>query len=121
MKIMKKGCESKLEINIKIYNNYHNLKNNFSFVFLFFIRKFKFGNIQVEKRAFHKSKYLICINEEDIAKIVISDIVSYVKKGFKIFIGYKDVNKIKTLCIMLPKMSEYFKRFEETKHMSFFD
>lgn len=118
---MKKGCKSKLEINIKIYNNYHNLKNNFSFVFLFFIRKFKFGNIQVEKRAFHKSKYLICINEEDIAKIVISDIVSYVKKGFKIFIGYKDVNKIKTLCIMLPKMSEYFKRFEETKHMSFFD
>ena len=118
---MKKGCKSKLEINIKIYNNYHNLKNNFSFVFLFFIRKFKFGNIQVEKRAFHKSKYLICINEEDIAKIVISDIVSYVKKCFKIFIGYKDVNKIKTLCIMLPKMSEYFKRFEETKHMSFFD
>ena len=82
MKIMKKGCKSKLEINIKIYNNYHNLKNNFSFVFLFFIRKFKFGNIQVEKRVFHKSKYLICINEEDIAKIVISDIVSYGNKRF---------------------------------------
>ena len=82
MKIMKKGCKSKLEINIKIYNNYRNLKNNFIVVFLFFIRKFKFGNIQVEKRVFHKSKYLICINEEDIAKIVIPDIVSYGNKRF---------------------------------------
>ena len=32
--------------------------------------------------------------DRDINKIVISNIVSFVKKGFNYFIGYKNANKI---------------------------
>ena len=55
----------------------------------------------------------------DINKIVVSNKVSFGKKGFKYFIGYKDARKIKPLCIFLPKMSAYRKDFNETKYLSF--
>ena len=50
----------------------------------------------------------------DINKIVVSNKVSFGKKGFKYFIGYKDA-KIRPLCIFLPKMSAYRRDFDETK------
>ena len=31
--------------------------------------------------------------------------ISFGKKGFKNFIGYKDGKKVRPLCILLPKMS----------------
>ena len=43
--------------------------------------------------------------------------VSFGKKGFKYFIGYKDA-KIRHLSISLPKMSTYRREFDETKYMS---
>ena len=46
---------------------------------------------------------------------MISTKVSYGKKGFKNFIGYKDDDKIKPFCIMLPKVSGCVKCFDETK------
>ena len=48
-----------------------------------------------------------------------SNKVSFSKKGFKYFIGYKDAKKIKPLCIFLPKMSPYRKDFNETEYISF--
>ena len=44
--------------------------------------------------------------------------VSFGKKGFKYFIDYKD-DKIKSLCIFLPKLSTYRRDFDETKYLSF--
>ena len=41
------------------------------------------------------------------------------KKGFKYLIGYQDDDKVKSLCIMFPKINEYAKGFHETKYMSF--
>ena len=35
--------------------------------------------------------------------------VKKVKKGLKYFIGNKDDEKVKPMCIMLPKMSGYIK------------
>ena len=60
----------------------------------------------------------ISIQIIDINKIVASNKVSFGKKGFKYFIGYKDI-KIRPLYIFLPKMSAYRRDFDETKHMSF--
>ena len=41
-------------------------------------------------------------------------------KGSKNFIGYKDDNIFRTLCIILPQMSEYMKYFDNGgKNMSF--
>ena len=51
-------------------------------------------------------------------EIVVSNEVSFGKKGFKYFIGYKDA-KIRPLCTFLLKMSVYRRNFDETKDMSF--
>ena len=51
--------------------------------------------------------------------MVVSDKVSFGKKDFKYFIGYKDGKKIRTLCIFLPKISAYRRDIDETKYMSF--
>ena len=40
-----------------------------------------------------------------ILNIIISNKVSFGKKGFKYFIDYKDNDKVKPFCIMLPKMN----------------
>ena len=53
-------------------------------------------------------------------KIVVSNKVSFSKKGCKYFISYEDAKKIRPLCIFLPKMSAYKRDFDETKYV-FFD
>ena len=45
-------------------------------------------------------------------KILVSNKVSFNKKGSDYFIGYKDDKKVRPLCIMLPKMSAYRKDFD---------
>ena len=74
-----------------------------------------FGDIKIEKEKFHQHKRPISIKNIDINKIVVSNKVSLGKRGFKCFIGYKD-DKIKPLCIFLPKMSVYKRHFDQTKY-----
>ena len=64
-------------------------------------------------------KYLFQKQNIDIDKVIVSNKVSFGENGFKYFVGYKDDNKIRPLCIYLPKMSAYRKNFDETKYMSF--
>ena len=68
---------------------------------------------------FTNTKDLFQLKNIDINKIVVSNKVSFGKKCFKCFIGYKDANKIRPLCIFLPKMSAYRRDFDESKYMSF--
>ena len=44
---------------------------------------------------------------------------SFGKKSFRFFVGYKDDEKVKQLCKVPPKLSEYSKVFIKTKHMYF--
>ena len=56
-----------------------------------------FSNNEIEKLKFHYLKNSISIGDVDIKKIyspVVSSKVSFDKKGFKYFIGYKDNDKI---------------------------
>ena len=50
----------------------------------------------------------ISINNIDIDKIVVSSKISFDKKGFKYFIGYKDIKNVDlyVYCVV-PKMSAY--------------
>ena len=80
----------------------------------------KFGDIEIEKQKFHQYKKPISTKNIDINKIVSSNKVSFGKKGFTYFIGYKDDINIRPLCIFLPKMSTYRKDFDETKYITFF-
>ena len=45
------------------------------------------------KNKFYQDKSPISINNKDITKIVVSKKVSFSKKGFKYFAGYKDGKK----------------------------
>ena len=81
------------------------------------IKKIAFGDRDITKHKFHYHKNLIPITDEDITKI--SNKVSFGKKGFKYFIGYKYNENVKPLSLMLPKMGGYTKFFNETKYMSF--
>ena len=77
-----------------------------------------FGNIEVKKYKFHQYKSLIWINNKDISKIVVPNRVTFGKKDFKCFIGYKEDKKVRFLCIILPKVIPYRRDFDETDHMS---
>ena len=67
-----------------------------------------------------ESKQAIDLNLVNINKIVISDKLKHSLKGFKCFIGYKDDNIVRWLCIIFPQMSGYIKYFENWgKKMSF--
>ena len=46
-------------------------------------------------------------------QIVISDKFKHNNESFKYFIGYQGDEIVKTLCIILPKMSGYIKYFEK--------
>ena len=79
----------------------------------------KFDDIKIPKQKLHQHRRPILIKIVDTNKIVVSNKVSFGKKGFKYFIGYNDINKINPLCIFLPKMSAFGGDFDETKYISF--
>ena len=78
-----------------------------------------FGNSEIEKHLFYYHKNPISLDEVDIDKLLISKTISFDKKGFKHVIGCKHDEKVKPLCIMLPKMSGYKQSFNETKYAFF--
>ena len=80
----------------------------------------KFDNIRVNKKEFHKSKQPIDLDLVNVDQIVISDKFKHSDDGFKYFIGYKEGEIVKPLCIILPQMTGYIKYFENGgKNMSF--
>ena len=71
----------------------------------------------VNKKEFHKSKQPIDLN---LDQIVVSDRFKHSDDGFKYFIGCKEGEIVKPLCIILPQMTGYIKYFENGgKNMSF--
>ena len=64
------------------------------------------------KNTFHQHESPISMNNIDINKIVVSNKITVGKQDFKYLIGYKDVKKIRPLCIFLSKMSAYRRNFE---------
>ena len=75
--------------------------------------------LNIQKPKFHQHKVHISLKKIDINKIVVSNSVSFGKKGFKYFIGYKDAKKNRTSCIFLSKMKAYRGVFDETNYISF--
>ena len=71
----------------------------------------------VNKKEFHKSKQPIDLN---VDQIVVSDKFKHSDDGFKYFIGCKEGEIVKPLCIILPQMTGYIKYFENGgKNVSF--
>ena len=72
-----------------------------------------FDNIRVsKKKKIHKSKQSINLSLVNVDQIVVSDKFKHSDDGFKYFIGYKEGEIVKPLCIILPQMSGYIKYFQ---------
>ena len=68
-------------------------------------KKLKFDDVEVNKKEFYVSKQPIAlkvVNENQIL-ISISDKFKHSDASLKYFIGYKDNNIVRTLCIILPQ------------------
>ena len=80
----------------------------------------KFNNIRLNKNEFHKSKKSIELMSVVVDQIVVSDKFKHNNEGFKFFIGYREGEILKPLCILLPQTSGYIKYFESGgKNVSF--
>ena len=80
----------------------------------------KFDNIRTNNKKSHKSKQPIDLNLVNVDQIVVSDKFKHSDDGFKYFIGYKEGEIVKPLCIILPQMIGYIKYFENGETNMFF-
>ena len=80
----------------------------------------KFDDAKIEEYKFHQNKSPFLINDRDINKIAVSNKLSFGKQDFKYFIGYKDSEKNRPLCIFRPQMNMYKRDFDENRQIYFF-
>ena len=80
----------------------------------------KFDNIKVNNKEFHKCKQPIHLDSVNVDQMVISGKFKHSDGVFKYFVGYKEGEIVKLVCIILLQMSGYIKYFENGgKNMSF--
>ena len=78
-----------------------------------------FGDKKIKKSDFYKNKKTNNIEDIDVNNTLVSKKESYgIKNSFKYFIGYNDNDIIRPLCIRLPQMTGYARKFDENATMS---
>ena len=78
-----------------------------------------FGDKKIKKSDFYKNKKAFQIDDIDVNKILVSKIEPYgTKNALKYFVRYNN-DVIRPLCLRLPQMTGYFKKFYENVTMSF--
>ena len=81
-------------------------------------KNINFNDKKIKKSTFYKNKAVD--NIEDINNILVSKKEPYGNKNsFKYFIGYNDNDIIRPLCIRLPQMTGYARKFNENATMPF--
>ena len=76
----------------------------------------KFVATEIEEYKFYQNKTPILINNIDVNKIVVYNKLSFGKQDFKYFVGYKESEKIRPLCIFCLQMIIYKRNFVENRH-----
>ena len=75
---------------------------------------------KILKSEFYKNKKVFLIDDVDANKRLVSKKEPYAtKNALKYFIGYNDNDVIRPLCVRLPQMTGYVKKFVENVTMSF--
>ena len=75
-------------------------------------KSINFDDKKINKSNFYINKKLFDIHDLDVNKILVSEKESYgTKNSLKYFIGYNDDDVIRPLCIKLPQMIGYVKKF----------
>ena len=75
---------------------------------------------EITESDFYKNKKVDKIDDIDVNNILVSKGEPYgTKNSFKYFIGYYDNDIIRPLCIKLPRMTGFVRKFEGNTTMSF--
>ena len=73
-----------------------------------------------KKRCFYKNKKVFQIDNINVNKKLVSKEEPYgTKNAFKFLIGYNDNDIIRPLCVRLPQMTGYARKFDENATMPF--
>ena len=79
-----------------------------------------FNDEIIKKSDFYKIKKINKIDDINVDNILVSKKEAYgTKNSFKYFIGYNDNDIIRPLCIRLPQMTGYARKFDENATVSF--
>ena len=71
-----------------------------------------FDDKKIKESDFHRNKKAFQIDYIDVNKILVSKKEPYGKNNSLTYlIGYNDNDVIRPLCLRLPKMTDYFKKF----------
>ena len=77
-------------------------------------KNINFDDKKFRKRTFYKNKTINNIENIDVNNILVSKKEPYSNKiSFKYFIGHNDNDIIRPLCIRLPQMTGYARKFNE--------
>ena len=83
-------------------------------------KNINFDDKKIKKSDFYKNKKVNRIDDIDVNKILVSIKEPYdTKNSFKYFIGYNDNDVIKPICVKLPQITGYARKFDENATMSF--
>ena len=83
-------------------------------------KNINFDDKKIKKCIFYKNKAINNIEDINVNNILVSKKESYgTKNSLKYFIGYNDNDNIRPLCIRLPQMTGYARKFNENATMSF--
>ena len=83
-------------------------------------KNINFDDKKIKRSSFYKNKKINNIEDTDVNNILVSKKDQYsTKNSYKYFIGYNDNDNIRPLCIRLPQMIGYARKFNENATMSF--
>ena len=83
-------------------------------------KNISFDDKLIKKSEFYKNKKVTRIDDININKILVSKKEPYgTKNWFKYFIGYNHNDVIRSLCVRLPQMTAYVRKFDENATLSF--
>ena len=83
-------------------------------------KNINFNDEKIKKSIFYKNKVINNIEDINVNNILVPKKEPYVNKNsFKYFIGYNDNDIIRPICIRLPQMTGYARKFDENATMSF--
>ena len=73
-----------------------------------------------QKSTFYKNKTINTIENIDVKNRLVSEKEQYgTKTSVKYFIGYNDSDIVRPLCVRLPQMTGYARKFNENATLSF--
>ena len=83
-------------------------------------KNINFNDKKIKKSTFYKNKTINTIENIDVNNKLVSKKEPYGNKNLvKYFIGYNDNDIIRPLCIRLPQMKGYARKFDENATLSF--